>query len=682
MRRIIHNTTAIAACLSLLVPQLAQAQVAAAAPADRAADGNPGAAPLVLAQAEREQPPIRAGQAQPAEPEPEQQPAQAKPKPQRQRAEPAEPAAPQRAERQRQPDRPQPEPAPQAERPAQAAREQQRQRPADSAEGRAAQQEEKPQRARDRAARQSAEEEATQRGQAERPEEPARPQNRERPEQAARQQNQDRPAEAARDRQADRPAQRQRQAAPEAEPAPEPRNDRRPQRAGGDDPLGQALEQEQQAGQAPAARPGDAPRRQAGQPPAPAGETPDEQALRERLQREQEQRNTTTEAGGQPQRAGQRAPQQARVPEADAPRSEAARRAARETRAARAAALDEDSKGEVVEQRITEENSRSSDEDFSTSLREALQPRAERQAQDNGDDDDDNDLAKALLLGLGAVAVGTYLNNNRQVALSAPDRVVVTRPDGSQELIKDDTALLRQPGSTVATENFDDGSSRTVVTRADGSRVVTIRDADLRVLRRTLISPDGTQTRLIDDTAEVEPVDIATLPAPAPVYGSGTYDDEAALREALRREVDIDRRFSLGQIRSIPEVRSLVAPVNIDAITFDSGSAAISPDQARQLSALGKVIQDAIAENPREVFLIEGHTDLVGSEAANLALSDRRAESVALALTEYFQVPPENLVVQGYGEQFPQVRQDGDVRENRRAAVRRITDLLQTAQAQ
>ena len=96
---------------------------------------------------------------------------------------------------------------------------------------------------------------------------------------------------------------------------------------------------------------------------------------------------------------------------------------------------------------------------------------------------------------------------------------------------------------------------------------------------------------------------------------------------------------------------------------------------------MGSVIQDAVAQNPQEMFLIEGHTDTVGADAANLALSDRRAESVALALSEYFQVPPENLVVQGYGEQFPQVRQEGDVRENRRAAVRRITDLLQTAQA-
>lgn len=75
--------------------------------------------------------------------------------------------------------------------------------------------------------------------------------------------------------------------------------------------------------------------------------------------------------------------------------------------------------------------------------------------------------------------------------------------------------------------------------------------------------------------------------------------------------------------------------------------------------------------------MIEGYTDAVGSSAENLALSDRRAESVALALTEYYQVPPENMVVQGYGEQFLLVPTDGAERENRRVAVRRITDLLE-----
>ncbi|AUH33879.1 OmpA family protein [Paracoccus tegillarcae] len=380
-----------------------------------------------------------------------------------------------------------------------------------------------------------------------------------------------------------------------------------------------------------------------------------------------------------------------RAPEEDTVETAASKEAAEEAEAPVATALDAaDGAGETVdEQEITEANSRSSADDFEASLRGALEQAGQltgatndqQQANAAADDGGDNDLAKALILGLGAVAVGQMLNNNRQVALSTDDRVVVTRADGSQEVIKDEVALLRQPGSTVTTENFDDGSSRTIVTREDGSKVVTIRDADLRVLRRTLISTDGTSTMLIDDTADVRPVDVASLPAPAEAQTSDGAMSEDELRAALQRESVIDRRFTLGQVRNIPEVRALVAPVNIDAITFDTGSAAINPDQARQLSGLGSVIQDAIANNPREIFMIEGHTDTVGADAMNLALSDRRAESVALALTEYFDVPPENMVVQGYGEQFLKVRSEGDIRDNRRASVRRITDLLQTAQA-
>jgi len=55
----------------------------------------------------------------------------------------------------------------------------------------------------------------------------------------------------------------------------------------------------------------------------------------------------------------------------------------------------------------------------------------------------------------------------------------------------------------------------------------------------------------------------------------------------------------------------------------------------------------AIQRNPREVFLIEGHTDAVGNDVDNLSLSDRRAESAAELLTQQFGVPAENLTSQG-----------------------------------
>ena len=73
--------------------------------------------------------------------------------------------------------------------------------------------------------------------------------------------------------------------------------------------------------------------------------------------------------------------------------------------------------------------------------------------------------------------------------------------------------------------------------------------------------------------------------------------------------------------------------------------------------------------NANEVFLIEGHTDAVGTEEDNLSLSDRRAEAVAVALTEQFQIPPENLTTQGYGEQQLKVPVQGPER-SRTAASR------------
>ena len=62
-----------------------------------------------------------------------------------------------------------------------------------------------------------------------------------------------------------------------------------------------------------------------------------------------------------------------------------------------------------------------------------------------------------------------------------------------------------------------------------------------------------------------------------------------------------------------------------------------------------------LEQNPAETFLIEGHTDAVGSDLSNLALSDQRAESVAYALTRVYGIPAENLATQGYGERYLKV---------------------------
>ncbi|MCE6951586.1 OmpA family protein [Cereibacter sphaeroides] len=343
---------------------------------------------------------------------------------------------------------------------------------------------------------------------------------------------------------------------------------------------------------------------------------------------------------------------------------------------AREAAEDARSSARRAE-RITEEDFRSSREDFATRATDS------RSGEDDDDDDDAglSNFEKFGLLALGGLAVGALLNNRDEVVSNSGDRVVVQRADGTYAVLKDDDTLLRRPGSEVITESYADGSTRSIVTREDGTQIVTIRDAAGRVLRRSAVDRYGQEVLLIDDLAPVEQIDFSRLPEPAPVYNFTETRDKAALREALEqmRGRDLDRTYSLRQIRDYREVRALAPAIDVDQITFDSGSAAIVPEEAEKLAMLGQTISDMIAERPEEVFLIEGHTDAVGSAASNLTLSDRRAESVALALTEYYDVPPENLVVQGYGEEDLRVDTEGPDQRNRRVAVRLITPLLQTA---
>ena len=115
--------------------------------------------------------------------------------------------------------------------------------------------------------------------------------------------------------------------------------------------------------------------------------------------------------------------------------------------------------------------------------------------------------------------------------------------------------------------------------------------------------------------------------------------------------------------------------MDLNAINFAFASWEVDESQYDKLERVAQAVQRILKRNPDEVFLIEGHTDAVGSDIDNLSLSDRRAESVAIILSDTFRWP-ENLTTQGYGEQYLKVPTEGPSRENRRVAVRRITPLL------
>jgi outer membrane protein OmpA-like peptidoglycan-associated protein len=222
----------------------------------------------------------------------------------------------------------------------------------------------------------------------------------------------------------------------------------------------------------------------------------------------------------------------------------------------------------------------------------------------------------------------------------------------------------------------------------DGSRVFSYTDGQGRLVRRLRRFPDGREIVLIDnryttyDRAFAQ--DVVVLPPPPLQLPPDRYEvdasraDEGLVYDTLIAPpvAPLPRQYTLDQIRYSPDLRAHMRSVDLNAITFDTGSWTVSADQAARLAGIARAIIQAVQRNPQEIFMVEGYTDAVGTPVDNLSLSDRRAQSVAAILTRNFQVPPENLVTQGYGQQYLKVQTQGASVENRRVAVRRITPLL------
>ena len=88
--------------------------------------------------------------------------------------------------------------------------------------------------------------------------------------------------------------------------------------------------------------------------------------------------------------------------------------------------------------------------------------------------------------------------------------------------------------------------------------------------------------------------------------------------------------------------------VTLGDVLFEFGRTDIKPGARESLRKLATYLQ----QHPERRILVEGFTDSVGGEGANLALSQRRAEAVASALGT-LSVSPERIRTQGYGEGYP-----------------------------
>ncbi len=109
------------------------------------------------------------------------------------------------------------------------------------------------------------------------------------------------------------------------------------------------------------------------------------------------------------------------------------------------------------------------------------------------------------------------------------------------------------------------------------------------------------------------------------------------------------------------------------SVQFAVGSAELTSAARRTLDVLGQALVSQQLATVR--VRIEGHTDTVGSDEANLLLSQRRAAAAASYLQQQFHIVGTRLEAVGRGESQPLVKTGDNVDEprNRRVHVVNIS---------
>ena len=279
----------------------------------------------------------------------------------------------------------------------------------------------------------------------------------------------------------------------------------------------------------------------------------------------------------------------------------------------------------------------------------------------------------------------------RRVIIEEPGERFIVRENGREFIRHNETERFRRAYGDADIRVERRGVDEvTIVRRPNGVEIVTVRDPEGNLIRRVRRDPRGSEVVLIENEIAGRPrtrtviEEVADLPPPRVTIPREKYvvEVERASQEDLYEAFTappverVERRYTLEEVRRSQNLRERVRRVDVDTVTFEFGSWQLSEDQIGALTGVAQAIASTLSRNPDEIFLIEGHTDAVGSDVDNLTLSDRRAETVATILTERFGIPAENLTTQGYGEQYLKVNTQEAAQENRRVTVRNITPLL------
>lgn len=148
------------------------------------------------------------------------------------------------------------------------------------------------------------------------------------------------------------------------------------------------------------------------------------------------------------------------------------------------------------------------------------------------------------------------------------------------------------------------------------------------------------------------------------------------LDAAPARRLGADERVTIQEFRRRPDLRRAAPSIDIQAINFEFASASIPRSEYGKVREIADALSGLSQRRRGARFLIEGHTDAVGSRASNQTLSERRAASLKRLLVNEFRVSSRILETVGYGEDYLLVNTPNEDWRNRRVTLRRIDEFI------
>lgn len=289
----------------------------------------------------------------------------------------------------------------------------------------------------------------------------------------------------------------------------------------------------------------------------------------------------------------------------------------------------------------------------------------------------DNSQAAAQVAGIADLIYGPFVTNNLVVDEAVSGAGWVPNAAGLMQFLP----IVGEADLRVS------GNEATLTGKAGSAE----KKAQLEAALGAALGSEVTLTSTVEVTGKTPPIYTATATGDGVVTLGGVMPDQAAIDlignaaievygadnivNNMTIGTDIDDSFSIyripltfAQFRPINQwdllIENDVISGNVrGGATFDFASAELTAELRTLLDTAAGIL----LRNPSILLTIEGHTDSVGSDAFNLALSDARAQAGVDYLID-LGLQPQRLFAVGYGETRP-IADNGTAdgrRQNRR----------------